>query len=113
MRDVYGAAFHIGQPRVAPPVELLALAANTTLGWMVGKYGAESPTTWEEGRVEFDQDYGAWELHRLDRPAALWQLDWHRHDDAGMVWQTRCQIGLSDGDLRFTVRIAIDSADER
>ena len=114
MRDVYGATFHIGQPRVAPSDELLARAAETVLSWMASKYGAEPPASWKEGRVAFGEDSGAWVLHRLeDRAAMLWQLDWHRHDDAGMVWQTRCQIGAADGALRFTVRIAIDSADDR
>lgn len=114
MRDIYGATFHIGQPRVAPSDDLLGRAAETALGWMASKYGAEPPPSWEEGRVAFGEDSGAWVLHRLDaRAAMLWQLDWHRHDDAGMVWQTRCQLGAADGDVRFTVRIAIDSADDR
>jgi hypothetical protein len=114
MRDVYGATFHIGQPRVAPSDEDLVRAAETTLGWMASKYGSDAPASWDEGRVSFGDDVGAWDLHHLEgRAARLWQLDWHRHDDAGMVWQTRCQVGASDGDLRFTVRIAIDSADDR
>jgi len=114
MRDVYGATFHIGQPRVRPSGDFLARAAETALGWMGSKYGAEQPPSWEEGRFVSGDDSGAWILHRLaPRAATLWQLDWHRHDGAGMVWQTRCQIGAADGDLRFTVRIAIDSADDR
>lgn len=82
---------------------------------MTNRYHLAPPTEWNEGELAPGRDRAVWQQVLLRGGSArLWQLDWHQHDVAsGLVWQTRCQIGAEGVQSRFTVRIAIDSADDR
>jgi hypothetical protein len=115
MRDVYAASFYLGAPPAADVSDAVATAAGMALAWMASKYDLAAPSQWQGGELTPGRDRGTWHQDVLrDGKARLWQLDWHRYDvETGLVWQTCCQIGAEERETRFTVRIAIDSADDR
>lgn len=115
MRDVYAATFFLGRPGARPRSDTMSSAATETLAWLSKKYEIDAPSNWQDGQLAANEDRATWRLgHLRDRGAQLWELDWQQHDrTSGMVWQIHCQIGTEQTEARFTVRIAIDSVDNR
>ncbi len=115
MRDVYAATFFLGRPGARPESATMPSAATETLGWLSKKYERDAPPNWREGQLAANEDRATWNLEELrDGGAQLWELDWQQYDsNSSMVWQIHCQIGTEETEARFTVRIAIDSVDNR
>lgn len=114
MREVYASSFKVGRLGVAADGAVLGEAAQAVLDWMTGKYEGAVVEDRMKGRFTIGLDSAQWRHDALaDAAASLWHLEWDRHDDDGMVWRTRCQLAHEACEVRFTIRIAIDSSDDR
>ena len=113
MRDVYAASVELGTPD--QPLADPKSAAGMVLQWVSSKYGQGAPADWQRGELVSGSDRAAWTIDEVaGDPRRLWYLEWRQVGDTGdVVWVIRCQLAGVTAAWRFTIRIAVDSTDDR